>query len=57
MELKLKPHLNTCFKHFILFIKEFKLVSSKELEPLKDLIAKIDEETAIKKLKESSISE
>jgi len=31
-------HLNTCFKHFIYFVKEFKLIDSKELEPLKDLI-------------------
>eukprot|EP00948_MAST-09A_sp_MAST-9A-sp1_P002846 g2846.t1 len=52
-ELKLKPHLNTCFKHFILFIQEFHLVAPKELAPLKDLIAKIDEETMVKQLKKT----
>jgi len=34
-----EAHLNTCFKHFIYFVQEFKLIDSKELEPLKDLIA------------------
>eukprot|EP00475_Leptophrys_vorax_P015466 TRINITY_DN217_c0_g1_i3.p1 TRINITY_DN217_c0_g1~~TRINITY_DN217_c0_g1_i3.p1 ORF type:complete len:129 (-),score=31.29 TRINITY_DN217_c0_g1_i3:41-427(-) len=31
-------HLNTCFKHFIFFIDEFRLVDDQDLEPLKDLI-------------------
>jgi MOB kinase activator 1 len=31
-------HLNTCFKHFIYFVYEFKLIEDKELEPLRDLI-------------------
>lgn len=31
-------HLNTCFKHFIYFVHEFKLIEPKELQPLKDLI-------------------
>jgi len=33
-----EAHLNTCFKHFIYFVYEFKLIDVKELEPLKDLI-------------------
>lgn len=33
-----EAHLNSCFKHFILFVKEFSLVEARELEPLKDLI-------------------
>jgi len=33
-----EAHLNTCFKHFIYFVYEFKLIEIKELEPLKDLI-------------------
>jgi len=33
-----EAHLNTCFKHFIYFVQEFKLIETKELEPLKDLI-------------------
>lgn len=31
-------HLNTCFKHFIYFVNEFKLIDVKELAPLSDLI-------------------
>lgn len=33
-----EAHLNTCFKHFIFFVEEFKLISPKEQAPLKDLI-------------------
>jgi len=33
-----EAHLNTCFKHFIYFVKEFKLISHNELNPLVDLI-------------------
>lgn len=33
-----EAHLNTCFKHFIYFVMEFKLIEPKELAPLKDLI-------------------
>ena len=33
-----EAHLNTCFKHFIYFVYEFKLIENKELEPLRDLI-------------------
>jgi MOB kinase activator 1 len=33
-----EAHLNTCFKHFYLFINEFGLVEKKEMEPLQELI-------------------
>ena len=35
-----EAHLNTCFKHFIFFVDEFKMIEPKELEPLKELIDK-----------------
>jgi len=44
-------HLNTCFKHFIYFVKEFKLVDDKELAPLKDTIQAMLEKDAQKKVK------
>ncbi|OLL24986.1 Maintenance of ploidy protein mob1 [Neolecta irregularis DAH-3] len=36
--LGLEPHLNTSFKHFFLFCREFKLVEMKEFEPLQELV-------------------
>ena len=33
-----EAHLNSCFKHFIMFVREFSLIDTRELEPLKDLI-------------------
>ncbi|GLE01140.1 hypothetical protein PINS_up009970 [Pythium insidiosum] len=33
-----EAHLNSCFKHFMLFVTEFDLVDKREQEPLKDLI-------------------
>jgi len=33
-----EAHLNSCFKHFICFVHEFKLIEDKELEPLKQII-------------------
>lgn len=36
--LEIEPHLNTCFRHFMLFVREFKLVDKKELEVVKELI-------------------
>mmetsp|Transcript_5279 Transcript_5279/g.6422 ORF Transcript_5279/g.6422 Transcript_5279/m.6422 type:complete len:219 (-) Transcript_5279:317-973(-) len=33
-----EAHLNTCFKHFYLFITEFDLVNKAEIAPLQDLI-------------------
>jgi len=35
-----KAHLNTCFKHFVFFILEFKLMDDKGLAPLKNFIDK-----------------
>ena len=35
-------HLNTAFKHFVFFIKEFDLVPANQLTPMADLIAKIE---------------
>ena len=34
-------HLNTSFKHFVFFTKEFNLIPNDQLEPLKDLIDSI----------------
>jgi len=42
IDLGVEAHLNTAFKHFYLFIKEFDLVEKKEMAPLSDLIARID---------------
>lgn len=36
-----EAHVNTCYKHFYYFVTEFDLLSQKELEPLKELTAKI----------------
>eukprot|EP00879_Flechtneria_rotunda_P012197 GHRR01012738.1.p1 GENE.GHRR01012738.1~~GHRR01012738.1.p1 ORF type:complete len:222 (+),score=57.41 GHRR01012738.1:121-786(+) len=33
-----EAHLNTCFKHFIFFVRHFDLVEEKELAPLSELI-------------------
>ncbi|WMV56889.1 hypothetical protein MTR67_050274, partial [Solanum verrucosum] len=41
VSLKEEAHLNTCFKHFILFTHEFGLIDKKELAPLQDLIDSI----------------
>ncbi|RLM93047.1 hypothetical protein C2845_PM08G10270 [Panicum miliaceum] len=38
VSLKEEAHLNTCFKHFILFTNEFGLIDKKELAPLQELI-------------------
>lgn len=38
-ELGLQPHLNTSLKHFVLFVREFDLVSQQEFGPLQELIA------------------
>jgi len=39
LEQEADAHLNHSFKHFIYFVKEFKLIEDEELEPLKDLIS------------------
>lgn len=38
LALGMEMHLNTCFRHFILFVKEFDLVDEKELAPMAELI-------------------
>ena len=40
-QLKAISHLNTSFKHFILFVQEFNLIDNKQLTPLQDLIQKL----------------
>ncbi|XP_008679030.1 MOB kinase activator-like 1A [Zea mays] len=37
VKLKEEVHLNICFKHFVLFTLEFKLIESAELAPLSEL--------------------
>ncbi|XP_042396845.1 MOB kinase activator-like 1A [Zingiber officinale] len=41
VSLKEEAHLNTCFKHFILFTYEFGLIDKKEIAPLQELIESI----------------
>eukprot|EP01130_Rhizamoeba_saxonica_P006125 TRINITY_DN2431_c1_g1_i2.p1 TRINITY_DN2431_c1_g1~~TRINITY_DN2431_c1_g1_i2.p1 ORF type:complete len:206 (-),score=33.19 TRINITY_DN2431_c1_g1_i2:43-660(-) len=36
-----EAHLNTCFKHFYFFIREFRLVDDREMAPLAELIQNI----------------
>jgi len=43
VELSEEAHLNTSFKHFIFFVKEFNLIDKKELVPLQELIDKLTE--------------
>ena len=40
-----EAHLNSLFKHFIFFVREFDLVDEKQLEPLKALITRFESET------------
>ncbi|KAJ1566318.1 Mitotic exit network component [Cladochytrium tenue] len=40
-ELGVDAHLNTSFRHFVLFVDEFHLVDRKEMAPLEDLVATI----------------
>lgn len=35
--LEAEPHVNTCYKHFYYFVREFNLVALRELEPLKEM--------------------
>ncbi|KAJ6407268.1 hypothetical protein OIU84_010719 [Salix udensis] len=41
VSLKEEAHLNTCFKHFVLFAWEFHLIDKGELAPLYDLVESI----------------
>ncbi|KAF7461005.1 hypothetical protein GHT09_018214 [Marmota monax] len=36
-----EAHVNTCYKHFYYFVTEFGLIDTKELEPLKDMTARM----------------
>ncbi|KAI9229946.1 MAG: Mob1/phocein [Piptocephalis tieghemiana] len=38
MRLEMEAHLNTSFKHFLFFVREFRLVDPKELLPFSELI-------------------
>jgi MOB kinase activator 1 len=40
-QLEVDRHLNTAFKHFILFVVEFNLIEKQELEPLKNTIQEL----------------
>mmetsp|Transcript_14860 Transcript_14860/g.20964 ORF Transcript_14860/g.20964 Transcript_14860/m.20964 type:complete len:248 (-) Transcript_14860:109-852(-) len=33
-----EAHLNTCFKHFIFFVDEYKLIETRELKPMEEVI-------------------
>ncbi|XP_037449476.1 MOB kinase activator-like 1A [Triticum dicoccoides] len=41
LKLQEEAHLNTCFKHFVLFTTEFELIDRSELAPLSELIEPI----------------
>lgn len=41
-KLEIDTRLNSSFRHFYLFIKEFRLVDPQSMDPLKDLIEKIE---------------
>ncbi|XP_065844932.1 MOB kinase activator 3C-like [Oscarella lobularis] len=36
-----EAHVNTCYKHFYYFVRTFKLVDPKEIEPLREMSEKI----------------
>lgn len=38
LHLSAQSHLYTCFKHFVLFVLEFRLIDARELAPLQQLI-------------------
>jgi len=50
--LKEEAHLNTSFKHFVLFVQEFGLVDAKELQPLQELIDKLTKTAVVVAAKE-----
>lgn len=45
-----EAHLNTAFKHFMLFVWEFDLIPKEELAPLHDLLLNLMQEKAAEKL-------
>ncbi|XP_075400818.1 MOB kinase activator 3A [Tenrec ecaudatus] len=36
-----EAHVNTCYKHFYYFVREFSLIDTKELEPLKEMTTRM----------------
>uniref|UniRef100_A0A183C0R7 Mob1/phocein n=1 Tax=Globodera pallida TaxID=36090 RepID=A0A183C0R7_GLOPA len=40
-QLKAVEHMNTSFKHFMLFVNEFNLIDRRQLAPLQELIDKL----------------
>ncbi|MES1922088.1 hypothetical protein MHBO_003605 [Bonamia ostreae] len=36
-----EAHLNSCFKHFVIFCNEFKLLDQNNFDPLKNLVLRI----------------
>uniref|UniRef100_A0A0K0ESR7 MOB kinase activator-like 1 n=1 Tax=Strongyloides stercoralis TaxID=6248 RepID=A0A0K0ESR7_STRER len=49
-QLNAVEHFNTSLKHFILFVKEFDLMNSEQMEPLSDIIDKILNQTEISRI-------
>jgi MOB kinase activator 1 len=43
-ELDILKHLNTSFKHFLFFTKEFNLIAQDQLEPLKVIITQMEQQ-------------
>uniref|UniRef100_A0A8C0JH80 Uncharacterized protein n=1 Tax=Chelonoidis abingdonii TaxID=106734 RepID=A0A8C0JH80_CHEAB len=41
VQLPSEAHVNTCYKHFYYFVKEFNLIDTKELEPLKEMTSRM----------------
>lgn len=54
VSLQAEKHLNTCFKHFIFFVKEFDLIDSRELKPLEQLIANLMSKPAVAEIAEEA---
>merc|ERR1711862_602680 len=50
-----EAHLNTCFKHFYLFITEFELVDKREIAPLQDLIDSLQVARVIRQLPDPAV--
>merc|ERR1712110_351813 len=36
-----EAHLNTCFRHFVVFVNEYALIGRQELAPVQDVIARL----------------
>jgi MOB kinase activator 1 len=49
-ELQEESHLNTAFKHFMLFVWEYDLINEQELEPLYDLLLNMLGDKAVEKM-------